>query len=106
MIVDIKKDKQIQHPCVYEDGNFSVYIEDNTMGWTLHCTVQKWSTSVYKDMLRVFSLLIESAPRKELYAFSNNNKLTKFCSLFGMDIIDEMYNQEGELEGDVLCLTL
>ena len=106
MIVDISRKDEIQHPCAYEDENFSVYIENSAIGWTLHCLVNKWKLSVYKDMLKVFTLLIDNAPRNELYAFSNNEKLTKFCSLFGMEIIDEMYNKDGEFEGDILCLTL
>jgi Holliday junction resolvasome RuvABC DNA-binding subunit len=106
VIVEITETDSIQHPCVYEDSNFSVYIENNTVGWTLHCLVNNWKVSVYKDMLKVFSLLIESAPRNELYAFSKNDKLTKFCSLFGMDIIDEMHSADGTFEGDILCLTL
>ena len=106
MIGEIEVKNSIQHPCVYEDSNFSVYIEDCTLGWTLHCYVNNWCLSAYKDMLKVFGLLIENAPRKELYAFSNNEKLTKFCSLFGMDIIDEMYTSDGEFKGDILCLTL
>ena len=106
MIVDISREDTIQHPCAYKDENFSVYIENNTIGWTLHCLVTEWKLSVYKDMMKVFALLVENAPRNELYAFSNNEKLTKFCSLFGMDIIDEMYSKDGEFEGDILCLTL
>ena len=106
MIGEIIESDSIQHPCVYEDNNFSVYIEDNTMGWTLHCLVSKWKLSVYKDMLKVFTLLIDSAPRNELYAFSKNEKLTKFCSLFGMEIIDELRDKNGKFKGDLLCLTL
>ena len=106
MIGDIITSDSIQHPCVYEDDNFSVYIENSTMGWTLHCLVAEWKLSVYKDMLKVFALLIENAPRNELYAFSNNDKLTKFCSLFGMDIVDEIRDTNGKFKGDILCLTL
>ena len=106
MIVDILEKDSIQHPCLYKNSNFSVYIEDSSMGWVVHCLVQKWKLSVYREMLNVFYILIDQAPRNELYAFSNNKKLTKFGSLFGMDVIDEMYTSNGQFKGELLCLTL
>jgi hypothetical protein len=50
------------------------------------------------------AMLIEIAPRQELYAFSYNKKLTKFCGLFGMEVIDTLKTDKGK--GELLCLTL
>ena len=50
------------------------------------------------------AVLIEIAPRQELYAFSYNKKLTKFCGLFGMEVIDTIETDKGK--GELLCLTL
>ena len=94
----------ILHPVVYEDSDFSVYIEDNTIGWILHCRVYHWTNAVYRKMLDTLALIIESAPRNEVYAFSKNPKLTKFCEMFGMESIDTIQTEEGE--GELLCLTL
>lgn len=106
MIVEVESKDTIQHPCVYKDNNFSVYIENSTIGWVLHCYVSKWCLSSYKNMLKVFVLLLEEAPRNQLYAFSNNKKLTKFCNIFGMEVIDEMFDRNNNFKGEVLCVTL
>lgn len=50
------------------------------------------------------AMLIEIAPRQELYAFSRNKKLTKFCGMFGMHSIDTITT--GKDKGELLCLTL
>lgn len=92
------------HPVVYEDTDFSVYIEDNSIGWILHCYVKNWSTAVYKKMLDTISMIIEMSPRQELYAFSSNSKLTRFCNMFGMESIDTIETAQGK--GELLCLTL
>lgn len=105
MIVRIDKYDSIQHPCIYEDEEFSVYVEDNSIGWLLHCYVKKWSKSVYEKMLHCMVGIIENAPNNELYALSNNSKLTKFATMFGMESIDTFQDAEGN-EGDLLCLTL
>lgn len=104
MIGEIVEHDSIQHPCPYQDEDFSVYVEDSTVGWILHCYVNNWTKSVYEKMLKVLVVIQENAPRKELYAFSNNDKLTKFCHLFGMEVIDEVYTKEGDFKGELLCL--
>ena len=92
------------HPIIYESKNFTVFIEDSSIGWILHCYVYNWSRSVYKEMIDTMVLVLEIAPRNELYAFSKNSKLTKFCELFGMQSIDTIKTDDGE--GDLLCVTL
>lgn len=95
---------EILHPVVYENKDFTVYMEDNSIGWILHCYVRCWSNGVYKEMLNIMAMLIEIAPRQELYAFSRNKKLTKFCGMFGMHSIDTITT--GKDKGELLCLTL
>ena len=95
---------KVLHPVVYESASFTVYMEDNSIGWILHCYVHHWSKSAYKEMINTMALLIEIAPRQELYAFSYNKKLTKFCELFGMEVIDTLKTDKGK--GELLCLTL
>ena len=95
---------EILHPVVHKSSSFTVYMEDNSIGWILHCYVHQWSNSVYKEMMDTMAVLIEIAPRQELYAFSYNKKLTKFCGLFGMEVIDTIETDKGK--GELLCLTL
>ena len=106
MIVDIQKENEILHPLIYKDEDFSVYVEDNSIGWVLHCYVSNWSLKVYKKMLLCLVNIGEVSPRNEVYALSCNKKLTKFASLFGMESIDTLFNKENKEIGELLCLTL
>ena len=106
MIVNVQKEKDIIHPVAYEDEDFSVYVEDNTIGCVLHCYVRNWSKTVYDRMLTCLTVIVNCTPDKTVYAFSNNKKLTKFATMFGMESIDALHNNEGEEIGELLCLTL
>ena len=105
MILNVEEYESIQHTCVYEDKDFSVYIEDCSIGWVLHCYVSNWCLSVYKKMLDCMALLLVQAPRQSLYAFSYKKKLTKFAEMFGMESIDTLHTPNKE-DGELLCLTL
>lgn len=75
------------------------------MGWFVHCYVTEWKPSTYKKMLVCFVEILESAPHKEVFAMSYNDKLSKFASLFGMNSVDTITDGEGN-EGELLCVTL
>tara|TARA_R100000544_G_scaffold36853_2_gene26090 strand:- start:25191 stop:25508 length:318 start_codon:yes stop_codon:yes gene_type:complete len=105
VIGEISVSTDVQHPCVYKEDAFSVYVEDSPIGWLLHCTVTSWGVSTYRKLLDCLALIIQEAPRKEVYAISQNKKLSKFASLFGMESIDNFTDSEGR-KGELLCLTL
>ena len=105
MIIETVVYDEIQYPCVYEDGDFSLYIEDNTIGWILHGYVYNWKPSTYKKILSCILDVLDEAPHSSLFVISDNDKLTKFASMFGMEVIDTFMDSKGN-QGDLLCLTL
>ena len=103
MIVERKTQDAILHPCIFKDADAEVYIEDSNVGLMMHCYVHNWSTGTYKKLLDVLGAILECT--NTLYAHSDNDKLTKFASLFGFESIDDTYDREGNKTGELLCLT-
>lgn len=106
MITEIIKCNSVQHPCVYTDKDCSVYVEDSAIGWLIHCYVSNWNKSVYEKLISILIDLLDCSPHNEVFAISNNDKLTKFAELFGFISIDDILNSEGEKTGELLrCAT-
>lgn len=106
MIGKIFKEEEVQHPCLFQTPAYRVYVENATFGWTLHCYVDHWSKSIYKELLFIIGCIQEAAPRNEVYCVSNNAKLSKFSLMFGMEHVDDIHDQEGNWIGELRCLTL
>jgi len=106
VIGNVIREDDIQHPCLFSTPAYSIYVEDSTIGWMLHMYVRKWSVSIYKELLGVMSLIVEAAPRNEVYCVSDNAKLTKFSEMFGMEHVDDVTGSDGKLIGELRCLTL
>lgn len=102
MEVQITREEDIQHPVVYQDGDFSLYVEDCSIGWVLHCYVKNWCLSSYKRGLDVLGELLKIAPNNELFVFSVNKKLSKFSNMLGFESIDDILDREGEKIGELL----
>lgn len=100
------KEKDIQHPCLFATPAYSIYVEDNTIGWMLHIYVRRWSVGIYKELLGVMAMIVQSAPRNEVYCFSDNSKLSKFATMFGMEHVDDVIGKDGKPIGELRCLTL
>ena len=94
----------ITYPCVFKDSDAEVYLEDHVIGIMLHCYVHNWNLGVYKKLLDTLTDIMSCTD--ELFAHSNNDRLTKFASMFGFESIDDTYDREGNKTGELLCLTL
>jgi len=102
VIIRIEYKDSIQHPCVFEDQDCEVYIENSTIGWCLHCYVKNWSKQVYWKLVDVMLLLKEQAPRGELYCIAMNSKLQKFAEMFGFFSVDTLTDRETEESGELM----
>ena len=106
MITEIISYDEIQHPCIHSSEKCSVYIEDSTVRWLLHCYVQKWSKSTYNELLSVLLDVLDVSPRGEVFAVSDSDKLTKFAELFGFISYDDLHDSKGNKIGELLkCST-
>lgn len=78
---------EILHPLVYEDDTIQLYLETHPYyGCIVHMYSLKWSLSVAKHYYVVLANLLDALRQQgveELYAMSNNAKLTKFSEMYG-----------------------
>ena len=70
-----------------DDAILKLELEDTKgLGWTIHCTVHKWSKDVYQHMLLAWGDLLEVLKLKGidvLYAYAENSQTFKFANMFG-----------------------
>ena len=104
MQITLKYNDKIDHPAVYGDEDVEVYIEDSAIGWVIHCYVHNWSKGVYIKLVDLLLDIQEHAPRNEVYAFSFDDKLTKFAEMFGFYSIDTVTDGASGNKGELMSL--
>jgi len=78
---------------ILDDEYLTLYLEYSFLGLFIHCITKKWNPSSYRHHKEVFTTLkkvLRKKGYKDIMCYSNNNKLTKFSSMFGF--IDTNYS--------------
>lgn len=77
------------HPLIHEDETIKLYLETHPYyGVIVHMYSLDWSPSVAKHYYMVLANLkmaLKSHGVEHLYAMSDNEKLTKFASMYGFE---------------------
>lgn len=101
MIGIIQRYDTIQHPVLFDSDFITVYGESKSFGLQLHAYVHKWTPSTRKKIHDVLVHIAVFNP-DPVFALATNPKLKKFCEIMGFVSIDEVYDPEGNLIGELM----
>lgn len=103
MKMEITYHDEIKHPVIHDDHVITIYGEMQSFGLQLHGYVHHWTHNSKKH---IFELLSEigSASEFPVYVMAGNDKLKKFCRMFGFVSVDEVYSREDRYIGDLMYL--
>ena len=101
MVGEIQYFDEIQHPVLYDSDFITVYGELKSFGLQLHAYVHKWTPKTRKQIQDVL-VQIAVMSQYPVFALATNPKLKKFCEIMGFVSIDDVYNPEGNLIGELM----
>lgn len=100
MIANIVVGAKPKHPVIYQDKYWTVYIEKHLFGNVFHCDVHSWGPQAYKSIMKSWMCII-CENLEPVYAYTDNDKLRKFCRMLGLQYKEKVMLPNGETIGEL-----
>ena len=95
MIAEIKYNTGVDHDVVYEDEYWKVQVERHSFGNIYHAEVYKWGPQAFRCIFQSWIKIITSE-LSPVYAYTDNEKLRKFCRMLGLQYHEDIITPHGQ----------
>jgi len=92
---------------ILDDEYLTLRLDYSFLGLFIHCRTKKWNPSSYKHHKKVFESLKAVLRKKgyeDIMCYSDNDKLSKFSSMFGFKELDYcVITSDGKQRRVMIC---